>query len=275
MPKRRVHTTLSDDSYKILKRYEQETGSMGSALESALKNLDHTKYKGRIGVSDYKKTIRKTTGIEGLDSMMEAGIPEGFIVIVTGLPGTGKTTLAMQFLVAGIKNGERGIFFSFEEDAEQLANHCLRFGWNIKEYIDEGLLDIYGFSMLSIDNIIDIIDGCRPSRMVFDSINVLTDLSDSIRRDRMLRNMIRQVKNAKITTIITTEKIYGTRNVQFDELDFMGDGVIFLDKIFEKNMFILMIRKMRGTKIDGEPRPFEMTGDGIELYTAEVFDLPE
>ncbi|MHC1584868.1 MAG: RAD55 family ATPase, partial [Candidatus Syntropharchaeia archaeon] len=145
---------------------------------------------------------------------------------------------------------------------------CLRFGWNLREYVDNGLLEIFGFSMLSINDILDIINGYKPSRLVFDSINVLSEFSDgNMRRNAMLRNLLKLIKKQKITTIITTEKTHGMEKKEFDQFDFMGDGVIFMDKsnVKESNMFLITVQKMRGTKIDGEPRVFEMTDKGIEI----------
>lgn len=111
MKKKRLNTTLWEESYQILQKYEKDFGGKNLVIERALKVMDQTIHKSKIETSDIKVVKRKSSGIEGLDEMIEGGIPENFIVIVTGPPGTGKTTLSMQFLIEGIKNYEKCLFF--------------------------------------------------------------------------------------------------------------------------------------------------------------------
>src|SRR6056297_3121522 len=95
-----VHTTLSSDAVKILERYEKELGAKNLVLEKALMSLDSSKFKSKIDTNNIDKAIKRiNTGVAGLDDMLEGGVPEGFTVVVTGPPGTGKTTLCMQFLM--------------------------------------------------------------------------------------------------------------------------------------------------------------------------------
>lgn len=266
--KRPIHTTLSPEAYAIIQKYEKELGNMSSVLEKALRDLDKTRYKAKLGIKEFDKILRrKKTGIIGFDDLIEGGIPENFIIVVTGIPGSGKTTFAMQFLINGAENGERGLLFSFEESAEQLAKHCLRFGWDVGRYIERGLLEIFGLSMLTIEEITDILETYKPSRVVFDSINVLSDL-ENFRRTHAWRTLYRTVKQRGITSIIVTEKQSGLDNIHFDDFDFMADGLIFLDKKIdlEKEEFLLAILKMRATDVKSTPVNFKFTKNGIEIY---------
>ncbi|MEM2924635.1 MAG: ATPase domain-containing protein [Methanocellales archaeon] len=266
--KRPIHTTLSPEAYAIIQKYEKELGNMSSVLEKALRDLDKTRYKAKLGIKEFDKILRrKKTGIIGFDDLIEGGIPESFIIVVTGIPGSGKTTFAMQFLINGAENGERGLLFSFEESAEQLAKHCLRFGWDVGKYIERGMLEVFGLSMLTIEEIIDILETYKPSRVVFDSINVLSDL-ESFRRTHSWRNLYRTLKQRGITSIIVTEKQSGLDNIHFDDFDFMADGLIFLDKKIdlEKEEFLLAILKMRATNVKSTPVNFKFTKNGIEIY---------
>ncbi|MGI0068374.1 MAG: RAD55 family ATPase, partial [Thermoplasmata archaeon] len=61
---------------------------------------------------------RIPTGIGGLDSMLNGGVPAGHVVLVTGLPGTGKTCFGLSFLAAGLARGERGVYLSLEEEVD-------------------------------------------------------------------------------------------------------------------------------------------------------------
>ncbi len=279
MTKQRIHTTIDSEAYRILQKYEEQWGGKNAVLEAALKGLDHG-HKAKLDIKIYEKVGRKSTGIPTLDQMLEGGFPRNFVIVVTGTPGTGKTTFGMQFLVDGIKNGERGLFFSFEEDSEQLANHCLRFGWNLREYAEEGRLIIYGLSTISVNDIIEVVQEYKPSRVVIDSINLLTDFgpSTALRQNSMLRNLLKLLKHERVTTIITTEKTHGLEKKEFDQFDFMGDGLIFLDRttVNDMDVFLLKIQKMRGTKINGQTKVFEMTEKGIVVsldFSPGIFDI--
>src|SRR5689334_1666136 len=63
---------------------------------------------------------RVRTGIEGLDDVLNGGLPKDRLFLLTGDPGTGKTTLAMQFLIEGVRNGERSLYVTLSETAEEL-----------------------------------------------------------------------------------------------------------------------------------------------------------
>ncbi len=265
-----IHTTLSTDAMKILDRYEIELGTKNQVLERALLGMDKLRFKDRIDTKSISRIIKRVnTGIPGFDGLIEGGIPEGFIVIVTGSPGTGKTTFALQFLMEGIRNNERCIFFSFEEMAEQLIKQTIRFGWDIGEYVDKGYLEIFGFSRFSTEEIIEIIDILKPKRIVFDSLNIFSDIGD-FRRSTQWRNILKVIKEKKITCLAITEKKTGRNAKEFDDFDFMGDGIILFDKRQKNELdlyptYNIQIQKMRLTKMNEMPHSFIIKDHGIEL----------
>src|SRR5207249_5397627 len=77
------------------------------------------------------------TGIDGLDEMLGRGVPTGHIITVLGSFGTGKTTFALQFLMQGLINGEKGVFISLEEDADSVIANAASFGWDLPAYIKQ------------------------------------------------------------------------------------------------------------------------------------------
>ncbi|MEK7392362.1 MAG: ATPase domain-containing protein, partial [Fibrobacterota bacterium] len=86
---------------------------------------------------------RIATGIEGLDRMIGGGFVERSANLVEGAPGTGKTTLGLQFLIKGIEErGEAGLYVTFEEFPAQLYNDAARMGWDLRKYEAEGQLRI-------------------------------------------------------------------------------------------------------------------------------------
>lgn len=71
------------------------------------------------------------TGVPGLDDMLEGGLIPGRVYVVSGTSGTGKTTLAMQFLLEGVKSGERVIYVSLDEPPNEVSSNMLSYGWDI------------------------------------------------------------------------------------------------------------------------------------------------
>jgi circadian clock protein KaiC len=82
------------------------------------------------------KTERVTTGIAGLDQLLEGGFPEGRSILVTGEPGTGKTIFALQFLVEGLRRGEKGIYVAADEGPTDIIEQGASLGWDLEKYIE-------------------------------------------------------------------------------------------------------------------------------------------
>ncbi len=256
----------------VLERYEQELGAKNIVLERALLGMDKLRFTEKVDTQSISKIIKRVkTGIHGFDELVEGGIPEGFIVVATGTPGTGKTTFSMQFLLEGMKNNEKCIFFSFEEKVEQLIKQSIRYGWDIGQYLDKGYLEVFGFTMLSTEEIIEIIDTFKPKRIVFDSLNIFSDITD-IRKSSELRNIIKVIKEKKITCLAITEKRHGIEVKEYDDFDFMADGIIYFDKKLTHELdmqkdYFIEIQKMRLTKINEIPHQFTFSDKGIEIRT--------
>ena len=85
---------------------------------------------------------RLSTGIPGLDKFLEGGFVKGSTVLLTGGAGTGKTIFCIQFLLEGLRKGERCLYITLEESPEDIINDCARFGWDLASYLDKGLLTI-------------------------------------------------------------------------------------------------------------------------------------
>lgn len=266
-----VHTTLSENASRVLERYEKELGAKNLVLEKALLNLDNSRFKAKHDVNNIDVNIKRMgTGIPSLDDSLEGGIPKGFSVIVTGPPGTGKTTFCVQILMERIRNNEKCVFFSFEEDAEHLVQQFIRYGWDIGEAIDKGYLEIFGMSIITSEEMTQIVDSYRPDVVVFDSLNVFSN-PEEFRTAGTWRNVHRSLKRKKITSLMVTEKKHGLETKQFDDYDFLGDGIIFLDTVPTNDinptpMSVMVVQKMRSTKIDTSPQPFTFTETGIHSY---------
>ena len=123
--------------------------------------------------------IRKTFGIEKLDEVLGGGIPQGHMVMLSGNTGTGKTLLAMQFIVQGIKEGDNGVFMAFEEPIEQVKKTALVHGWDFEQYEKQGKLAFVDTFLIDISNdkllyqMLNAVKRIGAKRVVIDSISTL------------------------------------------------------------------------------------------------------
>src|ERR1043165_3247113 len=78
-----------------------------------------------------KSSARATTGIEGLDDILGGGLPRNRIYLLEGNPGVGKTTVALQFLLDGVRRGEPGLYVTLSETKEELAAVAASHGWSL------------------------------------------------------------------------------------------------------------------------------------------------
>jgi len=74
------------------------------------------------------------TGVKGLDKILNGGIPEKNLTLVSGGPGSGKTTIGLQFLLEGIRNGETGVYVNLDERKEKIIRNAELFGWDLEEH---------------------------------------------------------------------------------------------------------------------------------------------
>lgn len=79
-----------------------------------------------------------STGILGLDEMLGGGFPTGRIILVRGGPGSGKTVFSLQFILSGVKNGERGVYVTLEEPLNLIKANMLSFGWKLENLENKG-----------------------------------------------------------------------------------------------------------------------------------------
>ncbi len=156
-------------------------------------------------------TSRKATGIDGLDELIEGGLPENSVTLVSGGAGTGKTLFCCQYLWEGIQNGENGLFITMEEDVDDILEDAKEFGWEFSDYQDDGRFDITFMNPFSIDSGFDDhirkeIEDVDADRVVIDSTSVMgmyTDDEGDIRRQ--LYELIKELKRSGVTTILTAE----------------------------------------------------------------------
>ena len=162
---------------------------------------------------------RVNTGIPGLDDMLHGGLFRGSITLIAGDPGVGKTVTAMHFLLNGAQEGERGVYFSFQEDPYQWAQIARNFGFDIDDLQRRGLVDVVYTSPVEIDVeqfawlMRETVTRTGARRVVIDSMR---DLEAGARGEperffNYSYGLMQWLKERGVTTLITSEigQIFG------------------------------------------------------------------
>jgi len=222
------------------------------------------------------KSDRVVTGIAGLDEMLGGGFLPGTTVLVRGAPGTGKTTLAMQFLVNGARKGEPGLLISFEEFPQSLHRDAEALGWNLKELEAKELLHLHftsphvlleslqspasPISRLLLDG------GIR--RVVLDSVTHFTRITnDSVQLRAVYNTLINGLKREEVTALLVGEESrFENQRFEQGKLSYIVDGIVLLryveiDSAVQRAIVVL---KLRGADHAKDIRRYEINRrDGI------------
>ena len=221
-----------------------------------------------------KRTYDKklSTGIKGLDEMLGGGLPQASTTMVAGASGTGKTTIALHFIVEGAQSDERGLFISFEEPESKLIQYGEGFGWDMKRYLDKGLIRIK-YLTLKPDNLDEqllrlrnLLREYQPARCVMDSITPVEKAmgeGDSVEYMRRWNSSLA----ADGTTVLFTAPNETTRPVTDTEISTSADNVISLRdlELGSKLKRSLTIFKARGIAHDRDIREFDITPKGLMM----------
>ncbi len=221
---------------------------------------------------------RSPFGITALDKMIDGGVVRGSATVIEGAPGTGKTTLGIQFIVNGIERfQEPGLIITFEEFPSQYYHDALNFGWDLRKYEEEGMLKII-FSepegvlreMEELGGTLEtLIDEMGIKRCLVDS---LTHFEYAAEEEDQLREMeytfINSLKREDITALFLRENnnLLGDTS-SLSQAPFIADNFFILryveiDSSISKAILVL---KMRGSQHAKDIRQFNITSNGIEI----------
>ncbi|MEK6812828.1 MAG: ATPase domain-containing protein [Nanoarchaeota archaeon] len=216
------------------------------------------------------------TGIPGLDTILHGGINETSFVLVSGIPGTGKTIFGLQFLIEGIMNKEKGLMICTEESVQAIKNHAAELNIDLDDYEKKKLLyfvqqPISDKKLLSLATPMELIKKEKIRRVVLDSLTLFKYMHVAGTMDfrKELWNFITLMKEAGITLIVTAEReTAGLDNLQFRSYDFLFDGVILLTHIRKGASYerCIAIQKMRGQSHSLNIYPFMIKEGGITIY---------
>jgi circadian clock protein KaiC len=212
---------------------------------------------------------RVSTGVEGLDKMLDGGLPQGRSTFLLGPTGTGKTTVSLQFVLEGMRRGEKCLYVNFEENPSQLAQQLHSLGMNQEEAARKGLQVLYRSPVeLQIDSIISEIfeavanGGIR--RVVVDGVgDLMMAASDVQRLHDYLYALAQHFSVRDVVSLFTYETSYQVQELQA-RLSALADNIIRLDvEVGEKVRRTIRVVKARGVEHKLEKCEVRITQAGV------------
>lgn len=230
-----------------------------------------------------QKPSRVSTGIPALDLITRGGLPKGEIYLVNGAPGTGKTILALHFLEAGVRAGEKGLCIALSQriesikqtaasvniDTSQMLFHELSSAEALKSLTErQTIFDTSEIELVeTMTAFTKAIETTRPERVIFDGISYLRMLAnDPLTYRRQLLMMRDYMVSKDITVLLTDDR----QLVPGDgELESIAHGAIFLSQAKTEHGSVhryLRILKIRGSNYQQGSHDLEITDRGIKVY---------
>ncbi len=224
-------------------------------------------------------TERVSTGIEQLDAMLEGGLLRGTSVLVTGAPGTAKSTLSASFLIPAMERGEKALYISFDEGASEIVRNMTSVNIYLQPHLDSGALRIYSAraeARSGEEHLVEIkrlIRGHQPKYMVIDPLSAIIKAGGLVNAMGIAKGLINMAKNNGITMLVTSLLEGSDPELEATPLQVstIADTWIHLSYhpvAGERNRALTII-KSRGTAHSNQVRELILSSSGITL--ADVF----
>jgi len=230
---------------------------------------------------------RASTGIEGLDHVLGGGLPARRFHLIQGDPGSGKTTLGLQFLLEGLRRGEKGLYVTLSETREELRSVADSHGWDVSgvpifelassvEYLSLGeqntLFEPSEVELAEVTRaLLAELERVKPVRVVFDSLSEMRLLAQSALRYRRQLLALKQHFAARgATVLMADDRTSETSDLQLQSL---AHGVISLEQLsplYGAERRRLRIVKMRGIDFRGGYHDFRIERGGIRVFARLV-----
>lgn len=223
------------------------------------------------------------SGIVGLDDILRGGFPEHCLSLISGVPGTGKTTLAIQFLLAGVVRGEACLYVTLSETKAEMAKVARSHGWDLSKISivelvpsegnlsTDAQLTVFNPSELELGEttaaMIAAVDAHRPARLVLDSLSEIRLIAQSSLRYRRQILALKQFFSGRDCTVLMLDDKSG--GSEDDHLQSIAHGVVALE--LSANQFgaerrRLRVNKMRGVSFRGGLHDFNIRRGGLDVY---------
>jgi len=243
---------------------------------------------------------RVPSGIEGLDELMGGGFPQGQSVVISGVPGSGKTTFGMEFLYKGATEyDEPGVYITLEESRESIIKNMMNFKMDLEKLISKRkilLVDAnpirggtiltdsgqhtgftefkaYGLSEMIRQKVREI----DAKRIVVDPLSaLLMHYRDEFEKRMEVARLLIGISSLNCTSLLTTEHRAYEEIQRFTIEHFIADGVILLEMLNTAGGIVrgIQIVKIRGVKHDFDFHLYHITEKGIVVFPKERVFVP-
>ena len=200
-----------------------------------------------------------STGVANLDMVLSGGFRPKSVILVSGNPGSGKTIFSTQFLLAGTRIGERGLYVSFTERKEDYYTNMETLGLDVNDPGEKGLFKFIDFPTLDEEGMKEAADvvtkeimDYQPRRLVVDSISAFTQSMSKAETRQFLHVLFARIlKDLDVTTLLIGEIQLGESKTGFGVEEFIADGVILLkySRTGKTEKREMEIPKMRGVPV--------------------------
>ena len=224
---------------------------------------------------------RMTAGFQRLDAMLGGGVFRGSSTLITGVPGTSKTTLAGKFAEAACRRGERALFVSFDEGAEQIVRNLSSVGIQFKRYVNSGLLRMHSARTEGISaeahliELRSLVREFQPSCVVIDPLTAIAKAGTLDAARTVANRLIYMIKDEGITLFVTALSETDDMRAESTDLQIstIADTWIHLSyqvRSGERNRALTII-KSRGTAHSNQVRELVLSDSGptlTDVYSA-------
>jgi len=227
--------------------------------------------------------VTLSSGIEGLDNILRGGFPQGCLFLITGLPGTGKTSLAIQFLLEGVRQGERCLYITLSETKQEITKVARSHGWDLSRLAIAELIpsesNLSADAQLTVFNpsetelgetteaLIAAVSEHRPQRLVIDSLSEVRLIAQNALRYRRQVLALKQFFGGHDCTVLMLDDRTG--GLEDDHLQSIAHGVVMLEQLVNQygaERRRLRVSKMRGVAFRGGFHDFAIHRGGLDVY---------
>ncbi|MFH1592344.1 MAG: ATPase domain-containing protein [Candidatus Woesearchaeota archaeon] len=228
------------------------------------------------------KIVRVSSGIPGLDKLVQSGFKKNSMNLIAGEPGAGKTIFGIQFLVEGCRKGEAGVYITFEEKKQKLYENMATFGWDLEKYEKQGLFRFLEYTpeqvkklLVEGGGVVDaLVEKIKAKRIVIDSISSFSLLyEDELTKKEAALSLFDLIEKWNCTAVLTSQSLSADHESIIDAaLEFEVDSIIILyhSKKQGERVRAMEILKMRGTKIPSKTFGLKFSDEGISITSDTV-----